>query len=110
MNTDPMPDGWSTSIVLDPRFRARQLRLARVTEAVFSLVGAGFMFAAVWGFTNPGSALRGIDRQAAAGIALLCFNGCMMIAAAGGIRRRLISLVAALEPRGRSSGHACPRH
>ena len=101
MATTPMADEWTEKMVQDPAARTREFRLARVTETVFSLLGTGCMFVAVWGFTAHRPALGGVDQYSLAGMALLCFNGCMMIAASGGIRRRLICLVQAIDTRPR---------
>lgn len=88
-----------TSIVNDPVKRERELRLAAGIEAVFSLIGTLFMFMAIWGFTATGTVLGGYDATKVGGMSLLCFVGCMMIAAGGGIKKRFISLVDELEER-----------
>jgi hypothetical protein len=90
-------DEWTARIVSDCAQRDRELRKASVVETVFSLLAAAFACAAVWGFTAVGSSLHGLDSARVGGVALIAFVGCIVIAAGGGIKKRLILLVKVLE-------------
>lgn len=98
-NGNSNSDEWTARIVRDPAQREREFRRAARIETVFSAAAAGFVFLAVWGFTTSAPFFGVLESGRAGGMALLCYTGCMAIAAGGGIKKRLISLVSELETR-----------
>jgi hypothetical protein len=100
MKTQSRSDEWTVRIVREPIRRERELRRAAVTETVFSLFAAVLAIVSVWAFTAEElTPFAGIRPTTIGGVAVLCFSACMAIAAGGGIRKRLISLVNELESR-----------
>jgi hypothetical protein len=94
-------DEWTAGIVRDPQRRARELRWAHLTETLFSLAAAGFVILSVWALVGDVESVGGLAPARAGGMALLCLIGCLTIAAAGGIKRRLILLAQELDARDR---------
>lgn len=96
-------DPWMTRLIEDPSYRQSELSNASRLETSFSLLALVFAIAAIWGFTSSGPAFEWLRPDAAGGIAVLCFAACIAIAANGGIRKRFIALVTALDARVRPS-------
>jgi len=94
-------DDWTAGILRDPGRRTRELRLATLTETVFSLASGVFAVLAVWALVGDVESVGGLAPARAGGMALLCLIGCLTIAASGGIRRRVIVLVQELDARDR---------
>lgn len=96
-----MRDDWTARIVADPTERQKQFRSARNTERLFSFTAAVVAMVAVWAFTAGTQDLGGIPASTVGGLGVVCFTASMAVAAGGGIRRRLILLIAELEARER---------
>jgi hypothetical protein len=94
-------DDWTAGILRDPSRRTRELRLATLTETVFSLASGVFAVLAVWALVGDVESVAGLAPARAGGMALLCLIGCLTIAAGGRIRRRFIVLVQELDARDR---------
>jgi hypothetical protein len=94
-------DDWTAGILRDPSRRTRELRLATLTETVFSLASGVFAVLAVWALVGDIESVGGLAPARAGGMALLCLIGCLTIAASGGIRRRFIVLAQELDARDR---------
>ena len=90
-------DEWTARILADPERRTRELRLARLVEAAFSLAAGVFVILAVWALVGDVESVGGLAPARAGGMALLCLIGCLTVAAGGGIRRRLILLAQELD-------------
>lgn len=95
----PRNDEWVTRLLEDPSYRQRELGNASRLELVFSVLAVFFAFTAVWGFTSDRLATEWLSADAFGGLSVLCFAACMAVAANGGIRKRFIALVSALEAR-----------
>jgi hypothetical protein len=107
MSQPPDGDEWTAAIVQDPAFRKQELRRAGLVQNVFSLLAAGLAIVAVWGYTAGSVMIGGIGAATIGGLATLSFAATMVIAAGGGIRRRVIFLVLELlNAGGRSSDHS----
>ena len=63
---------------------------------MFSVIAVALATLTVWGFT-AGTMLGGIRSETIGGIAVLSFSACMALAAGGGIKKRLITLVTELD-------------
>ena len=88
--------GWMARVVIERSQRDREFRKAANTETVFSLIAVALAALAVWGLT-AGTSLGGIRSETIGGIAVLSFSACMALAAGGGIKKRLITLVTELD-------------
>ena len=99
MSQQGIRDEWTARIVADPTERHNEFRRASITEMIFGLLAAGFAIVAVCGFLAGAPVLGVIEPATVGGIAAVCFTACMAIAAGGGIKKHLISLVTALEAR-----------
>ncbi len=93
-------DQWTARIVADRVYRERAWRAATIAEAAGSLGAVVCLCFAVWGFTAVGSSLSSLDSTRVGGLGLLCSMGLLAIAAGGGIKKRMISLVEELEKNG----------
>ena len=93
---DTKATDWMARVVADASQRDREFKKAATTEAIFSLIAVVLAAIAVWGFT-AGTSLSGLRSESIAGIAVLSFSACMALAAGGGIKKRLITLVAELD-------------
>ena len=87
---------WMARVVADPSQRDREFRKAANTEMLFSLIAVALAVLAVRGLT-AGTSLGGIRSESIWGIAVLSFSACMALAAGGGIKKRLITLVTELD-------------
>jgi hypothetical protein len=94
-------DEWTAGVLRDPQRRARELRLASLTETVFSLASAAFAVLAVWALVGDVDSVGGLAPARAGGMALLCLTGCLTVAAGGAVKRRLILLAEELDARDR---------
>jgi hypothetical protein len=76
-----------------------ELRRARLTESVFSVASAVFFILTLYAVLGDVESFGGLAPERAGVLSLVCAVGCTMIAAGGGIRRRLVLLADEIEAR-----------
>ncbi len=90
-------DPWTEQIVADPDKRAREYRRAVVLEASSAIVATAFVITAIWQFLRDPAVPAPLPPAVGGGIATICFIAFFSFAQGAAIRRRILTLVAALE-------------